>query len=163
MTELTRLGKFAAKRAGAKAVKRAEKISESFTLSPVDATTYRALSARANFLAQDRADIGFATKELCKEFSVPRRLSQQRLKRLGRYLMERTRCVTSYNYQEKDRVITTWVDSDYARCKKTRKSTSGGITMFGTHPIKSWATTQGVIALSSGEAEYYSRKDARMQ
>ena len=28
--------------------------------------------------------------------------------------------------------------------------------MFGEHLIKSWATTQGVIALSSGEAEYYS-------
>ncbi len=28
--------------------------------------------------------------------------------------------------------------------------------MWGSHPIKSWASTQGVIALSSGEAEYYS-------
>ena len=28
--------------------------------------------------------------------------------------------------------------------------------MIGKHPIKSWATTQGVIALSSGEAEFYS-------
>ena len=28
--------------------------------------------------------------------------------------------------------------------------------MIGSHPIKSWATTQGVIALSSGEAEFYS-------
>ena len=27
--------------------------------------------------------------------------------------------------------------------------------MLGSHMIKSWATTQGVIALSSGEAEYY--------
>ena len=27
--------------------------------------------------------------------------------------------------------------------------------MFGTHAIKHWSTTQSVIALSSGEAEYY--------
>ena len=27
--------------------------------------------------------------------------------------------------------------------------------MFGTHILKSYASTQGVIALSSGEAEYY--------
>ena len=27
--------------------------------------------------------------------------------------------------------------------------------MYGNHVIKSWATTQSVIALSSGEAEYY--------
>ena len=28
--------------------------------------------------------------------------------------------------------------------------------MFGQHLIKSWSTTQSVISLSSGEAEYYS-------
>ena len=28
--------------------------------------------------------------------------------------------------------------------------------MFGSHVIKSWSSTQAVIALSSGEAEYYS-------
>ena len=27
--------------------------------------------------------------------------------------------------------------------------------MFGQHPIKHWSTSQAVIALSSGEAEYY--------
>ena len=27
--------------------------------------------------------------------------------------------------------------------------------MFGSHVIKTWSTTQAVIALSSGEAEYY--------
>ena len=27
--------------------------------------------------------------------------------------------------------------------------------MLGTHAIKTWSTTQSVIALSSGEAEYY--------
>ena len=27
--------------------------------------------------------------------------------------------------------------------------------MFGEHTIKTWSTTQAVIALSSGEAEYY--------
>ena len=47
------------------------------------------------------------------------------------------------------------VDTDYAGCKKTRKSTSGGVAMIGGHMIKSWSTTQAVIALSSGEAEFY--------
>ena len=28
--------------------------------------------------------------------------------------------------------------------------------MFGNHALKSWSTTQQIIALSSGEAEYYS-------
>ena len=48
-----------------------------------------------------------------------------------------------------------WVDSDYGGCKTTRKSTSGGVVLLGGHMIKSWSTNQAVIALSSGEAEYY--------
>ena len=48
-----------------------------------------------------------------------------------------------------------FADSNWAGCLKTRKSTSGGIIALGTHVVKSWSTTQGTIALSSGEAELY--------
>ena len=48
-----------------------------------------------------------------------------------------------------------YVDTDHAGCLETRKSTSGGIAMHGCHSIKTWSSTQQVIALSSGEAEYY--------
>ena len=51
--------------------------------------------------------------------------------------------------------LTVWTDTDFAGCSKTRNSTSGGLVMHGTHVIKSWSTNQVVIALSSGEAEYY--------
>ena len=57
--------------------------------------------------------------------------------------------------QETVKILVVWVDTDYAGCKKTRKSTSGGVAMLGTHLIKGWSVTQAVIALSSGEAEYY--------
>ena len=43
----------------------------------------------------------------------------------------------------------------YAECKRTRKSTSGGAIMWGSHLFKSWSLTQSVVALSSGEAEHY--------
>ena len=48
-----------------------------------------------------------------------------------------------------------WTDTDYAGCKVSRKSTSGGVVIWGNHVIKSWSSTQSVIALSSGDAEYY--------
>ena len=38
---------------------------------------------------------------------------------------------------------------------KPEKNTSGGLLKLGTHIFKTWSTTQGVTALSSGEAEYY--------
>ena len=44
-------------------------------------------------------------------------------------------------------------DSDWAGCKRTAKSTSGGVLMIGSHTIKTWSSTQKSITLSSGEAE----------
>ena len=51
--------------------------------------------------------------------------------------------------------VVVYSDSDHAGCIKTRKSTSGVCIFYGKHLIRSGSTTQGVIALSSGEAEFY--------
>jgi len=48
-----------------------------------------------------------------------------------------------------------FVDSDWAGCPSTRKSTSGGFLVLGKHLIKTWSSTQATRALSSGEAEFY--------
>ena len=77
------------------------------------------------------------------------------MKRLLRYLKGVPRAVIHYGYQDKPKAIVTWADSDFAGCEKSRKSTSAGVVMIGTHLLKSWSTNQAVIALSSGEAEYY--------
>ena len=77
----------AKKRAGAKATKKLERlVSKGFGLEPAEATMFRALSARANYLSQDRPDISFAAKELCREFAIPNKNSFLKLKRLVRYL-----------------------------------------------------------------------------
>ncbi len=44
-------------------------------------------------------------------------------------------------------------DSDWAACRKTAKSTSGGVIVIGTHFLKGWSRTQQCITLSSAEAE----------
>ena len=59
------------------------------------------------------------------------------------------------NPQEFGEHVDAFSDSDWAGDRVTRKSTSGGVLMMGSHLLKSWATTQPVIALSSGEAELY--------
>jgi hypothetical protein len=51
--------------------------------------------------------------------------------------------------------IDVYSDTDWAGCTRTRKSTSGGCMMIGSHIIKTWSSTQASLALSSGEAEYY--------
>ena len=44
-------------------------------------------------------------------------------------------------------------DSDWAGCRGTGKSTSGGVLMRGMHFIKSCSRTQQCVMLSSAEAE----------
>ena len=106
-------------------------------------------------MAQDRTDVQFAVKELCRSMSNPTVGDWAALKRLGRYLVDKTRVRIKLPYQESPKKLVVWADTDYAGCRRTRKSTSGGIGMMGNHLIKGWSTTQAVIALSSGEAEYY--------
>ena len=85
----------------------------------------------------------------------PTALDLIKIKRAGRYLKGCPRYVQVFNWQERGGQIKAFADSDWAGDKVTRKSTSGGILMMGSHLVKSWSTTQPVIALSSGEAELY--------
>ena len=80
------------KRQGAKAVKKVEMEGNmDDLLEPEQATTFRALTARANYLSQDRVDTSYSTKELCREFAAPANSSLQRLKRLARFLVGKPR------------------------------------------------------------------------
>jgi hypothetical protein len=117
---------------------------------------YRSVVARANFLAQDRPDIRFAVKELCREMSCPNRRGLRALKRLCRYLKGVPRLVQKVLIADRgDHVVEIYVDSDFAGCQRTRRSTCGGCAMWNGICLKAWATTQTVVAMSSGEAEYY--------
>jgi hypothetical protein len=89
----------------------------------------------------------------------------KKLKRLARYLVRAQRVKLMFRYisSEEAKKVTVHSDTDFAGCRKTRKSTSGGVLMISSHLIKSWSTTQSVIALSSGEAEYYGMVKASAQ
>ena len=79
-----------------------------------------------------------------------------RMKRLARYLKNIRKCdiVMDKECRENNK-LEVYVDSDWAGCRRTRKSTSGGVVMMGGCLVKSWSTTQSTIATSSGEAECY--------
>jgi len=117
-------------------------------------TRFRALAARANYLAADRIDVLYAAKEVCRFMSRPTDVAMGALKRLARYLRARPRMVFDHEFQTAER-IECYTDTDWAGCARTRKSTSRGCVMVGRHLIKAWSATQASIALSSGEAEYY--------
>jgi len=100
-------------------------------------------------------DVQYSVKELTRRMSCPDSEDWVALKRLGRYLVGKPRVVLQYGNQHMPRYIDCWVDTDWAGCTRTRRSTSGGGLKLGIHTLKTWATTQATVALSSAEAEYY--------
>ena len=117
-------------------------------------TKFRGTSARANYLSADRAEIQYASKEICRYMSSPTELAATALKRLGKYLLGARRLVYRYKWQAAD-CIECYSDTDWSGCGRTRRSTSGGCVMIGKHCIKTWSPTQPTVTLSSGEAEFY--------
>ena len=61
--------------------------------------------------------------------------------------------VWRFGFQTTNDEIVTSMDTDFAGCLPTRRSTSGGAAMRGRHVLKHWSTTQGTVTLSSAEAE----------
>ena len=87
--------------------------------------------------------------------SSPSKGCQDKLKRLGRYLITKPRAVIEFPWQEPQQNLKVYSDADWAGCKDTRKSTTGGAVMLGKHTLKTWSKTQTLLALSSGESELY--------
>ena len=120
-----------------------------------DGTRYRGLAARANFLAIDKIDIQHAVKEICRRMSSPAKQDWEKMIRLAQYLKGKPRMASVFPEGGASDEITCCTDTDWAGCRTTRRSTSGGVITWGGCVIKSWSTTQAVVALSSGEAELY--------
>ena len=104
-------------------------------LSADEVTRYRRIAARANFLAQDRMDIAYAAKEVTRRMTAPTKDDWNKLVRLGRYLARYPRVVNWYKYQNKSEKVVACTDSDWAGCRRSRRSTSGGCIHRGQHML----------------------------
>ena len=65
---------------------------------------FRALAARANYLAADRPDVMFAAKEVCRLMAKPTDVAMGALKRMGRYLHDRPYSLRSRSSSEPTRI-----------------------------------------------------------
>jgi hypothetical protein len=126
-----------------------------------ECTSFRAVAARCNYLAQDAPDMQFAAKEICRDMAKPTQESWRKLKILARFVLEREAVTWRFDWQDEvGLVLSVFSDSDWAGCRRTRRSTSGGAVLVGSHCLKTWSSTQAPIALSSAEAEYYAMVEA---
>ena len=102
-------------------------------MNATDATLFRQVAARANYLAQDRPDIQFAVKEICAHMAEPSEGGVRKLKHLARYLIAHPEVELCYPWvhEEALEAIDVFTDSDWAGCRATRKSRSGGAVTIG--------------------------------
>ena len=131
-------------------------IENSEKLTSVESILYCSLVMLLAYVAQDRVDIAEAVKCLTRHMKEPRSGHMQEIKRLGRYLLKNRRCVLTYTRQMSDATLQVHVDSDWAGDLLGRKSTTGVIVRRGEHLLRHMSCLQTLVALSSGEAEYYS-------
>ena len=94
-------------------------------LNNADHTLYRSATMRLCYLALDRADLQFPSKELAHWMQAPTVGNLEALKRVARYLIGHGRLIQEFVRQvaEPSHVVV-FTDSDHAGCLKTRKSTS---------------------------------------
>ena len=124
-------------------------------LSAEEGKVFRMLAARLNYMAQDNIVLQFAAKEICRNMAKPRRHDFVKVKRVVRFLKGIGELGLVYEWQteEEAQQVAVYVDSDWAGCRTTRRSTSGGVLKVGKHILRSWSSTQSTVATSSGEAE----------
>ena len=101
---------------------------EEVELDGKEASEYSAAAARLNYLALDRPDILFASKECSRRMSAPRNGDWTALKRVVRYLMGKPRLVWRFAWQADPKFLSVFSDSNWAGCHDTRKSTSGAVS-----------------------------------
>ena len=122
---------------------------------------FRTAVGKLLWLAFVRPDCSYAVKELSRDVKGPTIESLAKLKHLLRYLagtkgyVLRIKPTHMLSDWTSSMDIVCYVDSDWAGCSKTRKSTSGSTAqVLGCDAIHT-SRTQATVALSSGEAELY--------
>ena len=124
-------------------------------LSEPDHVVFRSSVMRAAYLSLDRPEIQFACVQLARAMSKPTKSDQTALFRLCKFLRDNPRVVQKFSHQKMPTVLHVECDSDFAGNVITRKSTSSFMSFLGNHCLGTSSKTQSVIALSSGEAEFY--------
>ena len=83
----------------------------------------------------------------------PQRRHMRALRRIVRYLIGAPRLIWRFGWQGNEEEIQVHSDANWAGCRRTARSTSGGSIMRGRHCLRTWASTQKRVTLSSAESE----------
>nr|GEV52200.1 integrase, catalytic region, zinc finger, CCHC-type, peptidase aspartic, catalytic [Tanacetum cinerariifolium] len=118
----------------------------------VDQTKYHSMVGALMYLTTSRPNILHATCYYAHYQARPTEKHLKEVKRIFWYLKNTIHMRLWYLKE-----LTAFLDSDYAGCLDSRKSTSGGIQFLGSDKLVSWSSKkQDYTLMSSVEAEYVS-------
>ena len=118
---------------------------------------YMSGSGLLRYIALDRVDVVFATKEVRSRTAKADVLALLFLKRVARYLVGHREVAMSYPYQDNPPQIDCYTDTDWAGDVTARLSSTAGALMHWPQWLEGWSVTQKVRALSSGESVFYAQ------
>lgn len=119
----------------------------------VDQKEYRSMIGSLLYLTASRPDIHFAVC-LCARFQAsPRASHRQAVKRILMYLQSTLEFGLFYA-SSSCLTLRAYSDSDFARCRIDRKSTSGTCHFLGISLVSWSSRKQSSVAQSTAEAEY---------
>ena len=123
-------------------------------LPPDKHTHYRQGVGFINYAACSlRPDVGYAASQLSLILHLPRERHYKAMLHCLRYLAGTADLGLVFDARQKHQLVA-YTDSDYARCKGTRKSVSGGVLTFAGGPIHWFSKRQKNITLSVTQSEY---------
>ena len=100
-------------------------------LDQVGTKRYQSVAALLNFTALDRPELLYPVKELMRKMANPSMTDESHLKRVLRFLRTLPRMVAMYKWDDLATDIEIYADADHAGCCRTRKSTLGGVVLWG--------------------------------
>ena len=90
-----------------------------------EATKFRGVVARWNYILPDRTDVQYAVKDVARCMAKRKRGNWNAVRRIARYLKGRPRMITHFKWQTAQHILVGYADSDWAGCGKSGRSTSG--------------------------------------
>nr|GEX70473.1 hypothetical protein [Tanacetum cinerariifolium] len=123
--------------------------------TPVDATKYRSMIGSFMYLTSSKPDIVHATCVCARYQAHPTEKHLKEVKRIFRYLRGTVNMGLWYT-KDYGFELTGFLDADYAGCKDTFKSTSGGAQFLGEKLVSWFLKKQDCTSLSTMELEYVS-------
>ncbi|KAJ9546418.1 hypothetical protein OSB04_018961 [Centaurea solstitialis] len=120
---------------------------------PVDVTLYRGMIGSLLYLTASHPDIMYSTCLCARYQAEPKESHLTALKRIFRYLKGTPNLGLWYS-KDSGFDLTAYSDSDFARCKIDRKSTTGGCHLLGGKLVSLTSKKQNSVSTSTAEAEY---------